>query len=235
MSYGGGGGGPFGGSSGMPSFPAGVFGPGGGMVPGGGGEGRPGGFMADARSVHSGGAGSFAGSMGMGLGMATSVGGGSGHGGHGAHSAHGGSHDRSGPGTLMSGQPALSLQELYGLPPEARSILYKTEMCKNYAAMGSCPFAGCVLKCSTGWQSTVVCSRWASAVAALFTPASPPSLPASSYLQQVPVRARRARAAPRAAAPQVEDAQVQELLDARCVDAVTMQCGSSAAQGSQCR
>lgn len=140
MSYGGGSV-PFGGSSGMPSFPVGVFGPG-GMGPGGGVEGRPGGFLADTRSVHSGGAGSFAGSMGMGLGMAASVGGGSSHGGLGAHSAHGGSHERAGPGTLMSGQPALSLQELYGLPPEARSILYKTEMCKNYAAMGSCPFAG---------------------------------------------------------------------------------------------
>lgn len=127
----------------MPPFPVGVFGPG-GMGSSGIAEGRPGGFMGDARSVHSGGAGSFAGSMGMGMGMAASVGGGSSHGGHGVLAGHGSSHERSGPGTLMSGQPALSLQELYGLPPEARSILYKTEMCKNYAAMGSCPFAGCV-------------------------------------------------------------------------------------------
>jgi hypothetical protein len=51
--------------------------------------------------------------------------------------------DRGG-GSLAGGSSSLtlSLQELYGLPPEARSVLYKTEMCKNYAASGSCPFAG---------------------------------------------------------------------------------------------
>lgn len=42
------------------------------------------------------------------------------------------------------GSGALSMHELYGLPPEARNILYKTEMCKNFMARGMCQFAGCV-------------------------------------------------------------------------------------------
>ena len=42
-------------------------------------------------------------------------------------------------GMLPGNAGAAQLAEL-GLPPEARSVLYKTEMCKNFTMLGACPF-----------------------------------------------------------------------------------------------
>jgi hypothetical protein len=92
------------------------------------------------------GGGAFAAMGGGDRGYAGSMGGGDRGGGGGSHysGSIGGDRGGGGGGSLAGGSSSLtlSLQELYGLPPEARSVLYKTEMCKNYAASGSCPFAG---------------------------------------------------------------------------------------------